>query len=433
MPIRFPPKTLSQWVDFVKHSPIVYSCFNLNLWEKLTYWVKMLVLCGTSDDRWDSLDKYSFWDFMKADRYSDEYKLMLKSLTTHTVAAKAQYASLKTISRTNLRLIGGIFEDTMDRVLNGPTNDTWIHPWVTHLRSLGVKFHTGMVATKIHLDKSSVAGIELIDREGEITRVTGDYYIASVPAERIISLLSPELKSLAPSLTHIEELRLEWMNGVQYYLKKPMNLVDGHAMYIDSPWAITSINQQQFWSEEYKVSDMGDGSIVDILSIDISDWNTPGYPDGPSKGYPAKNCTKDQVIEEAWYQMHKHRPDIFPSDMYSIVSKWFVDPDIIFDNTTAIRTNENEEPLLINEKHSWSKRPNAITEVSNLFVTGDYVRTNTDLACMEGANESARLAVNGILKAMNRTDYCLLFNHNGFPGCGVLKKMDSMLFKLYSS
>ena len=35
----------------------------------------------------------------------------------------------------------------------------------------------------------------------------------------------------------------------------------------------------------------------------------------------------------------------------------------------------------------------------NLFLASDFVRTYTDLATMEGANEAARRAVNGILDA----------------------------------
>jgi hypothetical protein len=35
--------------------------------------------------------------------------------------------------------------------------------------------------------------------------------------------------------------------------------------------------------------------------------------------------------------------------------------------------------------------------VPNLFLASDFVRTHTDLATMEGANEAARRAVNGIL------------------------------------
>jgi hypothetical protein len=41
--------------------------------------------------------------------------------------------------------------------------------------------------------------------------------------------------------------------------------------------------------------------------------------------------------------------------------------------------------------------------VPNLFLASDYVRTYTDLATMEGANEAARRAVNGILDATRST------------------------------
>jgi hypothetical protein len=30
-----------------------------------------------------------------------------------------------------------------DRVLDAPTNEAWIDPWVSHLRKLGVRFHVG--------------------------------------------------------------------------------------------------------------------------------------------------------------------------------------------------------------------------------------------------------------------------------------------------
>ena len=36
-------------------------------------------------------------------------------------------------------------------------------------------------------------------------------------------------------------------------------------------------------------------------------------------------------------------------------------------------------------------------ELENFFVASDYVRTYTDIACMEAANEAARRAVNCLL------------------------------------
>jgi hypothetical protein len=47
----------------------------------------------------------------------------------------------------------------------------------------------------------------------------------------------------------------------------------------------------------------------------------------------------------------------------------------------------NAEPLLINHAGSLGARPEAYTEVGNLFLAADYLRTYTDLATMEAANE----------------------------------------------
>src|SRR5206468_8633909 len=66
-------------------------------------------------------------------------------------------------------------------------------------------------------------------------------------------------------------------------------------------------------------------------------------------------------------------------------------------------TVENAEPLLINTIRSLECRPNAKTQVRNLFLASDYVRTHTDLATMEAANEAARRAANEILVASRST------------------------------
>lgn len=84
---------------------------------------------------------------------------------------------------------------------------------------------------------------------------------------------------------------------------------------------------------------------------------------------------------------------------------WFLDPSI--DVTPSGATND--EPLMVNVASSWQYRPEAVTSIQNLFLASDYVRTFTDLATMEGANEAARRAVNGILRVSG----------SSAPACGV--------------
>jgi uncharacterized protein with NAD-binding domain and iron-sulfur cluster len=126
--------------------------------------------------------------------------------------------------------------------------------------------------------------------------------------------------------------------------------------------------------------------------VDISDWETPGILYGKA----AMQCTAAEIKDEVWAQMKAHlnvggMEVIQDSNLLS----WFLDPDVTFPNPSAVA---NLEPLLINTAGSLQYRPEATTEIPNLFLASDYVRTHTDLACMEAANEAARRAVNGILQ-----------------------------------
>ena len=105
-------------------------------------------------------------------------------------------------------------------------------------------------------------------------------------------------------------------------------------------------------------------------------------------------CTAEEIAEEVFAQLTDHLDD--GALARENVLRWFLDPAIEFPNPTGAT---NLEPLLINTAGSWAHRPEAATRVPNLVLASDYVRTHTDLATMEGANEAARRAVNAILDA----------------------------------
>ena len=213
--------------------------------------------------------------------------------------------------------------------------------------------------------------------------VTADHYVAALPVEIMRTLLSPELRAAEPRLNGLDRLVTRWMNGIMFYLREDLPLVHGHAIYLDSAWALTSISQRQFWR------DFDFPGIGGVLSLDISEWQRPG----PLTGKVAALCTPEEIRAEVWGQLHDHLEDAL--DGVEVVS-WFLDEAIEFPNPSGAT---NAEPLLVNTKGSWADRPDAATRIPNLFLAADYVRTYTDLATMEGANEAARRAVNGILDA----------------------------------
>ena len=363
------------------------------------------------DRRTNDYEKISWWDYLEADRFSDTYRaLLVQGLTRTLVAANAKFASTKTGGDIFLQLIFNIANPGVhtDRVLNGPTTRVWIDPWLEYLTSKGVTYFKHHEVTAIEMKDGKISGATILNKNTNHTStVSGDYYLLAVPVERAAELITKEMLAADATLQGIINLApsVAWMNGVQYYLPEETNLVDGHCIYSDSPWAVTSISQLQFW-KDYDIRSKGDGKIRTILSVDVSDWNEVG-----SNGLAAEDCTHDQIKDEIWKQMtdslNVDGEQVLPEQTPAI---WHIDGDIKAIPGNRVR-EKDEEPLLVNTVNSWNLRPDAYTAIPNLFLAADYVKTFTDLATMEGANEAARRAVNAIIDASNtKAQLCEIWN-----------------------
>jgi uncharacterized protein with NAD-binding domain and iron-sulfur cluster len=354
----------------------------------------LLLLTSCEERRFAEYEQQSWWTFSGAASRSAGYqKFLADGLTRSLVAAKAMEMSARTGGYILLQLLFDLSRPGghADRVLNGPTNDVWIDPWLNHLRSLGVDYRSEHQVQAIHCGEGRVTGVTVVT-QGAPLEDSADFYVAAVPVEVMRLLASDELKQAEPRLAGLHRLRTRWMNGIMFYLDRDVPLVRGHTIYIDSPWALTSISQAQFWPR-FDLAEMGDGRVAGILSVDVSDWEREGVVHRKQAMY----CSKEQVREEVWAQL-KHGLNDAGIDVLddANVLSWFLDPSIVYPNPNEA---SNLEPLLVNTAGSWSDRPEAVTAIENLFLASDYVRTHTDLATMEGANEAARRAVNGILDA----------------------------------
>jgi uncharacterized protein with NAD-binding domain and iron-sulfur cluster len=184
------------------------------------------------------------------------------------------------------------------------------------------------------------------------------------------------------------------MVGIQYFLYEDVPLVRGHTFYPDSPWALTSISQPQFWRDLGLFrTRYGGGDVGGLLSIDVSDWNTPGT------FIPkiAKECTPAEIAKEIWEQLKAALNGRGPGEdtlRDELLHSYHLDDDLDFSGGTP---PTNRSRLLVHPPGSWALRPEAGTAIGNLVLAADYIRTYTDLASMEGANEAARRAVNTIL------------------------------------
>jgi hypothetical protein len=158
------------------------------------------------------------------------------------------------------------------------------------------------------------------------------------------------------------------------------------------------------------LSGYGDGTVRGIISVDISEWEQPGL-----NGKTAKDCTPEEIKAEVWEQLKR---SVNYGDTRVLkdeqLHSFSLDPSL----SRHAGTTANEEPLLVNLVDTWKLRPEAVSKIPNLFLGSDYVRTYTDLATMEAANEAARRAVNGILDAAG----------SGAARCGVWQLHEPEIF-----
>lgn len=399
--------------------------------DELAYFVERLLVFLTSSDalRFGQWENVSWWDFVGASTRSPDYRHVLAAgLTRNLVAAKETVASTRTIGHMGeafvYNMMGQGNDGALDRVLDLPTNEAWIDPWTEALRGLGVRFVSGYGLASYEMTGGRVDAVVVEDAAGNRVRHEADWFVSAMPVERARTFFTPAMRALDPALQRLDLLQTDWMVGIQFYLREKVDLVKGHITFIDSPWALTALTQGQFWADRDFARDYGDGTAVDCLSVDISNWDAPGM----LFGKPAKECRPEEVAQEVLAQIRYHHTagELLPD---GIVHSWFLDPGVQYDATT--RRNTNETPLLVNTAGSWANRPDVRTKIPNLFLAGDYVRTDIDLATMEGANESGRKAANAILaSAGSNATPARTFTLWRNPVLAPLQAVDAVLYRL---
>jgi 15-cis-phytoene desaturase len=176
---------------------------------------------------------------------------------------------------------------------------------------------------------------------------------------------------------------------------------DGHTYYPDSPWAITTVSQARRWLDR---PDWEHG-YRGVLSIILGRWHQKGI----TVDKPAWECTPDEIAKEVWYQI---RAGLGRSRRLPFPVFWHLDENFHrqedptpLDEKAGKRVAGNwvdTYPYQIQGVGLWKKRPGNLKEGYaadyGIVLAGTYMQTHTRVTSMEAANESARHAVNAILR-----------------------------------
>lgn len=232
-------------------------------------------------------------------------------------------------------------------VLPGDLQTVFIDPQVRELEALGVEIRYNAAVKRAIVRDGSIAALALEDG----SESDGEVYAVCTPFEVTRKWLDDAVYMADPELGNMHFLEAQPMAALHLRLRRPLpDLPREHIFFHRSHYALSLIDNSQIWNEPG-----GKGELSFISS---------NY--GPLNGVSEEGA-KELLIEE----IAEYLP-IRPADIES----------------SELNTNVGV-PLLINTIGAWPNRPRTKSKIPNLYLAGDHVRNEIDLACMEGAVSAA--------------------------------------------
>ncbi|ORV72777.1 FAD-dependent oxidoreductase [Mycobacterium gastri] len=358
------------------------------------------------------LGDISYGDFLKLSRRSPRAQAFFSALPRIFVAARptAEAAAIAPIILKALFHLTSCPEALNDTklpsvmMMNGPTSERMIDPWIRHLRNLGVDIHFDMRVGDLEFDDGRVTA--LVSTDGR--KVACDYAILAVPYLMLREIANKaHVKQHVPHLAEAHAIALESSNGIQCFLRDipgtwPHFMRPGvAASYVDSEWSLVSVIQGEgFWQN---VS-LPEGTKY-VLSLTWSDVDQPGRV----FHRPLSECSPDEILTECLAQCGLDRSAILDwqidyelkhlreADYEGLASK--LPPHLAYPPAAGNRM-VNLSPLTILMPGARYRSPRIRTEVPNLFLAGEATYS-PDLTffvpTMEKAASSGYLAAEEIV------------------------------------
>jgi zeta-carotene desaturase len=232
-------------------------------------------------------------------------------------------------------------------VLPGDLQTMFIEPQARELEALGVEVRYDTEVRGVVMREGVVAAVSL--RDGR--ELSADVYALCTPFEVTRTWLEDNLYRADPELGNLHFLEAQPMAALHLRLRHALSdLPREHVFFHGSHYALSLIDVSRLWEGAQSAAHL---SFIASNYGPLNEVSTEG--------------AKDRLLEE----ICEYLP-ISPAD----VESWELNAN------TAV-------PLFINTIGAWPNRPRVKSQVTNLYLAGDFVKNSIDLACMEGAVSTA--------------------------------------------
>jgi phytoene dehydrogenase-like protein len=245
-------------------------------------------------------------------------------------------------------------------VMPGDLQSTFIEPLARLVRGAGVEVRLNQEVVGLNVESGRVTAVRL--RDG--IALAADSFVLATPFEITREWIDDPVYPLDPSLGNLQQLESRPMAALHVRLKRKLeNIPREHVFFHGGAYGLSFIDVSQIWPN--------------ILATELS-FIASNYVSLTKLGDAAAGAALLGEIRE-------YLP--------------IADADI---ESVELQSNLTT-PLFINTVGAWPNRPRARSEIPNVYLAGDFVQNEIDLACMEGAVSSAILAAKALLHDQDGT------------------------------
>ena len=229
------------------------------------------------------------------------------------------------------------------------------------------------------------------------------HLLIAVPYPDLVEIVerSPSLRHEAPGLLELRKLRSRQMASLDLSFRRPLaGIPREHVTLIDDSAfrkAPRRESTRRSTVERKRVLATGGNRIASRFALSFID-NFQAWNNGSTKK------TWLNVVAADFEELADLSPEEAQTAMLEELGKYIdLKAGGLDEEQTNLRRNA-DVPLFTNTVGSWQYRPVAglytdsvsFTQFDNLFLAGDYCKTDVDLVCLEGAVLAARMAAHAI-------------------------------------
>ena len=341
-------------------------------YEFVLFVYAMIDLCSQPDRSRRFLDQVSVAGFIHSRWYKSD---VIANFHQQTVLQASSIPSYDLSAMTMKHLVNNWAAALIPlfRILNGNLQEKFIAPFEQYILDNGGEIRLNTAVTQLLSDGDSLCGLRLdSERSATITvepLKPGDVCIIATPHEVTSCFLNDSLfqcegRNVSSLEMHplglVNHLESAPMAAFHFYLNRIIPILPReHVNLFESNFGLSFIDVSQTWQELENTT----------LSVIASDFRS------------LKGLSEEEAYGNIFTELQRFIPELKQEDIKRVHSQLNI-----------------QTPLFLNNVGAWHFRPATKTRIRNLYIAGDYCRTDADLTTMESAVISGRRTAARVLE-----------------------------------